>query len=201
MSTEVLIASLVDLQGFGLFNEIFEPRLADLILSVVLAGLHDRVKALGAREATTFESMLFGDESYFFARVREAAASRLLDEAEREVKGLQAQLQGAYLPVMVEQGPDPFGPYVPAELRDRLSHLGVLAAPVCRSGELEGLALLPRGWTLGDLNRKLAAALGDGTRVMEHSACVALREVGLERLSLPGPAPCLRPLHPGQPIL
>jgi hypothetical protein len=185
MCDGVLIAVLIDLQNFGLFNQLLGPRLADLIVSVISAGLHAEIESLSTTENVKFDAMLFGDEYYFFAWVRPDAARRLPDRIERDVMSLQSRLQGRFAPVLIVKTSGHAGPYVPAEFRDRLSDLGVLAAPVSRTAELEGMAVLPPGRTLTDLSRDVAAEFGQDIRIVEHGVSAALRDHRLDRLPLP----------------
>ncbi|MDB5483643.1 MAG: hypothetical protein JWO83_4696 [Caulobacteraceae bacterium] len=185
MCDGVLIAALIDLQSFGLFNQLLGPRLADLIVSVISAGLHAEIESLSTTENVKFDAMLFGDEYYFFAWVRPDSAPRLLDRIERDVMSLQTRLQGRFAPVLIVKTSGRDGPYVPAELRDRLSDLGVLAAPVSRTAELEGMAVLPPGRTITDLSCDVTAEFREDIRIVEHGVSAALHDLGLDRLPLP----------------
>ena len=185
MRAGVLTCVAIDLQSFGLFNEMLGSRLANLMLSMVSAGLYARFQAVDKAEGSGFRVVPLGDEFYAAAALPADRAERVAAQIEGDIRGLERRLQGACVPVMLKIRASGSGSHVPAGVRDQLSALGVLAAPVARDGEVEALALLPQRGSVGDLQGQVATAFGRDARLIEHGLRQDLTEAGLDRLPVP----------------
>ena len=181
--TEPLFAAVLDLQAFGLFNQAFGSRLANLVIDLVTTSLKRAI----VRLSRPFWSLSFGDEHYFFTRAAAAEVDDLVEVFETAIAKAALMLDNQFAPIHIGwAGPRADGlVHLPSSVHDFLHCHQILSAAVASGGRFDALAFLANDRNVHDHVRTIQSAYDGLLVVTAHDLYDDTRRPGRWRLPFP----------------
>ena len=180
-----LVAAALDLQAFGLLNEVLGPRLSHLVLDLVSGALATCLEAASTRWQSRLWTTSLGDEHYLFSAPDRGEAEEVVGEIDAAVRHVTETLKESFAPVRVMMYGSPLH-CLPPDMHDVLGQCGILAASVSPDAMFDALACLPAGRDVDAHARFLDRAWDGAVSVVPHDLYGPGGKDGRWRLAFPG---------------